>query len=163
MGDIWRGIDTTRRDETLEHPNGDIQERWIQLSQISTGWVIGGPKSLMSRPSLPSSICSSKSRRPKRHEPHARSRLVARILFHHANLCSDRPRYRHALLQGEQRVREQPALGLLHSSIQKADFGHIGRKPVDPPPVVQLIDRRRGGRQGLYDSELLNPDPFLED
>jgi hypothetical protein len=38
------------------------------------------------------------------------------------------------------------------------------RKPIDPPPIVQLIDKRTGGRSSLYDSRLRRPlrvPPFL--
>ncbi|KFA74868.1 hypothetical protein S40288_06470 [Stachybotrys chartarum IBT 40288] len=29
------------------------------------------------------------------------------------------------------------------------------RKPIDPPPIIQLVDKRAGGRSGLYDSPYL--------
>lgn len=30
---------------------------------------------------------------------------------------------------------------------------HVDRKPIDPPPIVQLLDKRNNGKSGLYDSE----------
>lgn len=35
----------------------------------------------------------------------------------------------------------------------------LDRKPIDPPPIVQLLDKRSDGKSGLYDSKASHVDP----